>query len=136
MGYYSDVALTLRKEDALELIKQAKENEKVWPYMYMAYIADQNEYVTFYWEWIKWYDDYEGIQFITAFYRNLAEYSFKRIGEDNSDIEEEWNGDDDNIVYKVQIKRHFNIESSEQKTTKWITADAAIRIANKRAEGE
>lgn len=24
MGYYSDVALTLRKEDALELIKQAK----------------------------------------------------------------------------------------------------------------
>jgi len=136
MGYYSDVALTLRKENALELIKQAKKNKTVWPYMYMAYIADQNKYVTFYWERIKWYDDYEGIQFITAFYRNLAEYSFKRIGEDNSDIEEEWNGDNDNIVYKVQIKRHFNIESSELETTKWITADAAIRIANKRTEGE
>lgn len=110
MGYYSDVALTLRKEDATELIKQAKENEKVWPFMCTAHMINQNEYVTLHWEWVKWYDDYEEIQFITAFYRNLDEYSFKRIGEDNSDIEEEWNGDDDNIAYKAEIERCFNIE--------------------------
>lgn len=110
MGYYSDVALTLRKEGALELIKQAKESNAVRPFMRIAHVVDQDEYVTFYWEWVKWYDGYEEIQFITAFYRNLAEYSFKRIGEDNSDIEEEWNGDDDNIVYKAQIARCFSIE--------------------------
>ena len=103
MGYYSDVALTLRKEDALELIKQAKEDKTVWPFMCTAHMINQNEYVTLHWEWVKWYDDYEEIQFITAFYRNLDEYSFKRIGEDNSDIEEEWNGDDDNIAYKAEI---------------------------------
>lgn len=110
MGYRSDVALTLRKEDALELIKQAKENETVRPFMRMAHTIDQNEYVTFHWEWVKWYDDFEDIRFIAGFYRNLEEYSFKRIGEDNSDIEEEWNGDDDNIVYKAEIERCFNIE--------------------------
>ena len=113
MGYYSSVALTLRKEDALELIKQTKENETVWSLMRMAHTVDQNEYITFHWEWVKWYDDFEDIQFITGFYRNLEEYSFKRIGEDNSDIEEEWNGDDDNIVYKAEIERFFNIESGE-----------------------
>ena len=110
MGYRSDVALTLRKEDALELIKQAIEDKTVWPFMCMAHMINQNEYVTLHWEWVKWYDDYEELQFITAFYRNLDEYSFKRIGEDNSDIEEEWNGDDDNIVYKAEIERCFNIE--------------------------
>ena len=70
--------------------------------MCIAHVVDQDEYVTFYWEWVKWYDDYEEIQFITAFYRNLAEYSFKRIGEDTSD--------DDNIAYKAQIARCFSIE--------------------------
>lgn len=29
MGYRSEVALTLKKEDGLELIRQAKENEPV-----------------------------------------------------------------------------------------------------------
>lgn len=110
MGYYSSVALTLRREDALELIKQAKENETVRPFMCMAHVVDQSEYITFHWEWVKWYDDYEEMQFIIGFYRNLDEYSFKRIGEDNSDIEEEWNGDDDNIVYKAEIARCFSIE--------------------------
>ena len=110
MGYYSDVALTLRKKNALELIKQAKGNNAARPFMCMAQVVDQSEYVTFYWEWVKWYDDYEEIQFITDFYSNLDEYSFKRIGEDNSDIEEEWNGDDDNIAYKAEIARCFSIE--------------------------
>ena len=110
MGYRSDVALTLRKEDALELIKQAKESYAVRPFMCIAHGVDQDEYVTFYWEWVKWYDDYEELQFISAFYRNLAEYSFKRIGEDTSDIDEEWDGDDDNIAYKAQIARCFSIE--------------------------
>lgn len=113
MGYYSSVALTLRKEDALELIKQTKKNETVWSLMCTAHVVDQYEYVTFHWEWVKWYDNFEDVQFITGFYRNLEEYSFKRIGEDNSDIEDEWNGDDDNIVYKAEIERFFNIESGE-----------------------
>ena len=35
--------------------------------MCTAHMINQNEYVTLHWEWVKWYDDYEEIQFITAF---------------------------------------------------------------------
>lgn len=39
MGYRSEVALTLKKEDGLELIRQAKENEPVRNLMSCANIS-------------------------------------------------------------------------------------------------
>lgn len=53
MGYRSEVALTLKKEDGLELIRQAKENEPVRNLMSCANIIDQNEFITFHWKWVK-----------------------------------------------------------------------------------
>ena len=50
MGYRSEVALTLKKEDGLELIRQAKENEPVRNLMSCANIIDQNECITFHWK--------------------------------------------------------------------------------------
>lgn len=104
MGYRSEVALTLKKEDGLELIRQAKENEPVRNLMSCANIIDQNEFITFHWKWVKWYGSFEEVRFITRFYQNLEKYSFKRIGEDYNDIEEEWDGDDDSISSKTQIE--------------------------------
>lgn len=40
MGYRSEVALTLKKEDGLELIRQAKENEPVRNLMSCANIIE------------------------------------------------------------------------------------------------
>lgn len=37
-------------------------------------------------------------------------YSFKRIGDDYNDIEEEWDGDDDSIRYKTQIEIELSID--------------------------
>ena len=88
MGYRSEVALTLKKEDGLELIRQAKENEPVRNLMSCANIIDQNEFITFHWISVKWYGSFEGVRFITRFYQNLEKYSFKRIGDDYNDIEE------------------------------------------------
>ena len=82
MGYRSEVALTLKKEDGLELIRQAKENEPVRNLMSCANIIDQN----------------------------LEKYSFKRIGEDYNDIEEEWDGDYDSISSKTQIEIELSID--------------------------
>lgn len=101
MGYRSEVALTLKKEDGLELIRQAKENEPVRNLMSCANIIDQNEFITFHWKWVKWYGSFEEVRFITCFYQNLEKYSFKRIGEDYNDIEEEWDGDYDSISSKT-----------------------------------
>lgn len=74
MGYRSEVALTLKKEDGLELIRQAKENEPVRNLMSCANIIDQNEFITFHWKWVKWYGSFEEVRFITCFYQNLDKY--------------------------------------------------------------
>lgn len=110
MGYRSEVALTLKKEDGLELIRQAKENEPVRNLMSCANIIDQNEFITFHWISVMWDGSYERVRFITRFYQNLEKYSFKRIGDDYNDIEEEWDGDDDSIRYKTQIEIELSID--------------------------
>lgn len=95
MGYYSEVSLTLKKADALELIRKAQGEESDAQSLIAAAdsIIDQDQYVTFYWNWVKWYDTFSSVQFITDFYHGLDEYSFKRVGEDYGDIEIDWNGD-------------------------------------------
>lgn len=110
MGYRSEAALTLKKEDGLELIRQAKENEPVRNLMSCANIIDQNEFITFHWISVMWDGSYERVRFITRFYQNLEKYSFKRIGDDYNDIEEEWDGDDDSIRYKTQIEIELSID--------------------------
>ncbi len=45
---------------------------------------------------------------ITILY--LDKYSFKRIGEDYNDIEEEWDGDYDSISSKTQIEIELSID--------------------------
>lgn len=59
---------------------------------------------------MKWYGSFEEVRFITCFYQNLDKYSFKRIGDDYNDIEEEWDGDDDSIRYKTQIEIELSID--------------------------
>ena len=95
MGYYSEGSLTLKKAAALELIRKAKEDESNAQSLIAAAdsIIDQDQYVTFYWNWVKWYDTFSSVQFITGFYHSVDKYSFKRVGENYEDIEIDWNGD-------------------------------------------
>ena len=99
MGYYSEVALTLKKADALELIRKAQGEESDTQSLIAAAdsIIDQDQYVTFYWNWVKWYDTFSSVQFITGFYHSVDEYSFKRVGEDYGDVEIDWHGDHGDI---------------------------------------
>lgn len=89
MDYYSEVALTLKKADALELIRKAKEDESNAQSWIAAAdsIIDQDKYVTFYWNQVTWYAACSSVQFIADFYHGLDEYSFKRVGEDYGDVE-------------------------------------------------
>ena len=99
MGYYSEVALTLKKADALELIRKAQGEENDAQSLIAAAdsIIDQDQYVTFYWNWVKWSTACSSVQFIADFYHGLDEYSFKRVGEDYGDIEIDWYGDRSDI---------------------------------------
>ena len=99
MDYYSEVALTLKKADALGLIRKAKEdksNAQSWIAAADS-IIDQDKYVTFYWNQVTWYAACSSVQFIADFYHGVDEYSFKRVGEDYGDIEIDWGGDYDDI---------------------------------------
>ena len=96
MGYYSDVALTLKKADAIELVRQAQENTYAKDlFNCVTSIHEDSDYVTFVWNCVKWYSQFDNVQFVTNFYQALGTYHFQRIGEDLRDIEEEWNDEDD-----------------------------------------
>ena len=111
MGYYSEVALTLKKADALELIRKAQGEESDAQSLIAAAdsIIDQDQYVTFYWNWVKWYAACSSVQFITDFYHGLDEYSFKRVGEDYGDIEIDWNGDYSDIDELSEVLQSINV---------------------------
>lgn len=115
MGYYSEVSLTLKKADALELIRKAKgEESNIQLLMAAADTIDQDKYVTFYWNFVKWYDTFSSVQFITHFYHGVDEYSFKRVGEDYGDIEIDWNGDYSDIDELSEVRQSIEIAPGKQ----------------------
>ena len=72
-------------------------------------IIDQDQYVTFYWNWVKWYDTFSSVQFITGFYHGLDEYSFKRVGEYYGDVEIDWHGDHWDINELSDVRQFIEI---------------------------
>lgn len=126
MGYYSEVSLTLKKADALELIRKAKGDESDAQSLIAAAdsIIDQDQYVTFYWNFVKWYDTFSSVQFITHFYHGVDEYRFKRIGEDYGDIEIDWNGDYSDIDELSEVRQSIEIAPGKQLYVRDIWKDA------------
>jgi len=95
MGYRSDVAIAMRKED-YELLKEFdKENENLRDLLAVATVREKGEAVSLYWEWLKWYDSFSEVEAIEEFLGKLSDedkpYKFIRIGEEWDDIEKEEN---------------------------------------------
>lgn len=97
MGYRSEIAIALRKNDYEDLKNFAKhENrEDVTKILEKGEMnklpCSDNNYIILYWDWIKWYGD--EISFIDEFLKNLEDkddkaYEFICIGEDYSDAEQ------------------------------------------------
>ena len=101
MGYYSDVALGLRKEDFKVMMKKVEliENQDVKKEVLELIEDGKNgvkqsytDSVLLYWESIKWYESiYPEIKFIMDFIKEIEEYDYVRIGEDLDDIVEDLN---------------------------------------------
>lgn len=89
----------------------------------------QNENSTFYWNFVKWYDTFSSVQFITHFYHGADEYSFKRIGEDYGDIEIDWNGDYSDIDELSEVRQSIEIAPGKQLYVRDIWKDAEGEIA-------
>lgn len=104
MGYRSQVAIVIEfttpelaqtyLQHGLEIYPELKEMVK-----YGLRSEDNQKYIVFEFDWVKWYEDYPDVQQTTEFYSKSIDvegfvgYAFKRIGEDSADYEEEYEGE-------------------------------------------
>lgn len=102
MSAWSTVALTLRKQDMLQLIREAKEsNVEAFNLLREAELTEHGEeYATLYWAGVPWFswEESDGVAFVEAFYKphsvqELREYCFLRVGETVEDIEVDYHFD-------------------------------------------
>ena len=120
MGYRSEVAIAIRKED-YELLKEFdKENQNLIELLEIANIKEYNEVICLKWDWLKWYSEFPEVQAIEEFLAKLSDedkpYKFIRIGEDIDDTEVEYNyGDEEkyrDVSYRINdmigVERYIN----------------------------
>lgn len=95
MGYYSEVAIALKKEDWERLKEEAAKSEvfkdieggmtKLWEQITLV----RDEYVVLYASCLKWYDDLcPDVKFIMNFIRQV-EHEYLRVGEEFGDYDYE-----------------------------------------------
>ena len=94
MGYRSDVSLTIEKPDFDKLLEQVQSSNDNIKWMFnTAKKLIHGQLVTLYWEWVKWYEEFEEVEFFEKFYQKLDHYKFIRLGEDDNDNYEDFRGD-------------------------------------------
>ena len=96
MGYRSEISLTIRNEDFIELVNRAKEEcEETLTTIKYSEIYQNEKYTTIYWGSIKWHFDYPDVAFIESFMRTIP-HGFHRLGEDSDDYDHTYKyGDND-----------------------------------------
>ena len=123
MGYYSDVAISMKKKDYEEMISEIKksdfsEPEKKWILenlfrnsapLYPVESEFFNEYVLLSFYGIKWYDDVKILEFVKNYIFNLDNFQFMRIGENYDDFEEKIEGDDFNLQI-LRLERRLIVD--------------------------
>ena len=109
MGYRSNVALII-KTDVYNSIKNSIGDSDELKYsLFKEACITQNEiYTILHWDDIKYYSNFEDVQFIENIRNNNDSY-FVRIGEEYSDIEESWNGGDYDMLDYLGIDRSIYI---------------------------
>lgn len=125
MGYRSDVTITLYKQDFETLVRQASENANgaldLIKYASL-YKNEASDIVTLFWKSIKFYDGYNDVDFVTRYIQGIS-YSMKIIGEETTDITEEYHNDSfGNLGDATYIERYIDInmdlDGDEQQTSK------------------
>ena len=117
MGYYSDVAFTIYKKDAYDLLKRAEERcPAAYELLRDMDMYDHGDAVSFVKEFIKWNDDFCSVDFIMTYLEHLDNCSFRQVGEDFV-IRDNWDNGDDLLWECVQINFNFEIANCDMTTT-------------------
>ena len=125
MGYRSDVRIITSKKGFEELTKYVKkylgEGYKYNLLDELQINEDRGDQIYFGWDYLKWYENIEGYENITAILKglyHLAEegygYRFARLGENYDDYEElNEDGDDEDWLDWIYVTRKFDDEGDE-----------------------
>lgn len=115
MGYRSEVSLTLYEDDYKDLVRKAKQEGKLdllrWGRLFRSESQGKG-IITMYWDWVKWYESFADVTFIETYMRSGIQYSFKRVGEENGDIDEENNDDDWILSEATSVVCEINIDDA------------------------
>lgn len=96
MGYYSDVAIAMRKKDLQQMMDEAlKLDDDKWTYSFIkegllnAPDCSDGDYVYLHWVEVKWHDTNKEVSFIKHFLNSIQNdhYDFFRLGDEYDDIE-------------------------------------------------
>lgn len=81
MGYYSEVAITMHKEDFRDLVRRASEDsEMTFDLIRKAELFEHShDLITMFWDNVKWYETTKSVGYIMNFIRDDREYQFKRM---------------------------------------------------------
>ena len=100
MGYYSNVALAIRKTDYQRMLKELEEsNFNLSVKKQVAHFLERGtmevptcksdeDYMYMTWLDEKWYDEFEEVAFVKKFLESVKDYDLIIIGEDIDDITE------------------------------------------------
>ena len=116
MGYYSQVAISMSKENYERLKVFDKENRDLKDLLDIAEIKERNEVIVLSWDSLKWYPDFAGVQAIEEFLASISDrnesYSFIRLGEEIDDTQIErcyGEEDDDDICDAIDVYRGIDV---------------------------
>lgn len=115
MGYRSDVALCIKKEDYEVLKTNAEAVEyNILDSASTIRFDDEDGVVAIFWGCVKWYPEYEDVAVVENFIDELYDadkpFTFIRIGEERDDIEERMNWGDNGICDKIHLIRDIEFD--------------------------
>ena len=118
MGYRSEVSITIQNADFDRLVSEAKRQSKeAVEYLKCAEFFRNDLFTTICFDWIKWYEGEESINFIESFICDIP-HVFYRIGEDNddNDFSSSLNGLDIYAIYNcVQFIRKLDVSGAGER---------------------
>lgn len=110
MGYRSEVSIAMFESDFEKLVEDAKTNSELGYDLLKCGVVELHkrkieDVVVIYWDSLKWYEEYEDVNYIMDYLRHLVDinrpYKYIRIGEDIGDVEVDENYTDWDKDYPV-----------------------------------
>ena len=122
MGYYSDVAVGMKKEDGVRFLNNFAMSVSDSALLDRGFTMRQHlDCVVFIWSDVKWYSSFRDVQWVETFLQELIQndqpVAFARIGESMDDCEE-WscNDDDFDLLHNLfSVRRSIDLVFDKRK---------------------